>query len=67
MKKTRKKMIKCPICGKNVEFYENKSLPPNFPFCSQRCKLIDLGKWLNEEYVISEPIPEEYGQIDDEE
>lgn len=62
-----KKMIKCPICGKNIEFYEDKKLPPNFPFCSQRCKLIDLGKWLNEEYVISEPITEAYEQINDEE
>lgn len=54
------KTVKCPICGKDVEFYEKKKFPPNFPFCSQRCKLIDLGKWLNEEYKISEPIPEGY-------
>jgi endogenous inhibitor of DNA gyrase (YacG/DUF329 family) len=26
-------------------------------FCSQRCKLIDLGKWFGGEYVISEPLP----------
>jgi len=45
-----KKTVKCPICGKSVEFSEK--LPPSFPFCSKRCKLVDLGKWLNEEYTI---------------
>lgn len=54
------KTIKCPICGKDVKFHEKKKFPPNFPFCSQRCKLIDLGKWLNEEYKISQTIPEGY-------
>lgn len=29
------------------------------PFCSERCRLIDLGKWASEEYVISTPITEE--------
>jgi endogenous inhibitor of DNA gyrase (YacG/DUF329 family) len=27
------------------------------PFCSERCKLIDLGKWASEEYVITTPAP----------
>jgi endogenous inhibitor of DNA gyrase (YacG/DUF329 family) len=54
------KTIKCPICGKPVKFFEKRKFPPNFPFCSRRCKLIDLGKWLNEEYKITEPIPEGY-------
>ncbi len=60
------KKIKCPICGKDVEFIEGEKLPPNFPFCSRRCKLIDLGRWLNEEYAISEPLPEGYVLKDDE-
>ncbi len=38
----------CPTCGKKVEWTNN----PYRPFCSKRCKLIDLGKWLNEEYRI---------------
>ena len=59
------KVIRCPICGKDVIFYEKEKFPPNFPFCSQRCKLIDLGKWLNEEYRISEPL-EEHPPVDDE-
>jgi endogenous inhibitor of DNA gyrase (YacG/DUF329 family) len=29
------------------------------PFCSRRCKLIDLGKWLSEEHAISESLPPE--------
>jgi hypothetical protein len=30
------------------------------PFCSRRCKLIDLGKWLGEEHVVSEPLRPEH-------
>ena len=58
--------IKCPICDKDVKFYRNKKLPPGFPFCSQRCKLVDLGKWLGEEYSFSDPVPEGYVTADDE-
>ncbi|HET8548195.1 MAG TPA: DNA gyrase inhibitor YacG, partial [Bryobacteraceae bacterium] len=44
-------VMKCPICSKTVE------LPSEFaPFCSERCKLIDLGNWASERYVISTPI-----------
>ena len=44
--------MKCPICGKPVALED-----PHMPFCSERCKLIDLGNWASEKYVISEPIP----------
>lgn len=67
------KRIKCPICGNDVTFHEKveergrvSALPSNFPFCSRRCKLIDLGKWLDEEYKISEPLSEENVSVDDE-
>lgn len=40
--------VRCPHCGKQVEYEGN----PFRPFCSQRCRLIDLGKWINEEYRI---------------
>jgi len=40
-------MIKCPICKKEVEIGA-----PDFPFCSERCRLIDLGNWASEEYKI---------------
>lgn len=48
--------IKCPRCGKLVNWEGNKWKP----FCSERCKLIDLGAWAGEEYRIpEEPISEE--------
>lgn len=40
--------MKCPNCGKQVEWEEN----PFRPFCSERCKLVDLGKWVSEEYRV---------------
>lgn len=39
---------KCPICGDGTR--ESRS---TFPFCSGRCKLVDLGKWLGGQYVVS--------------
>ncbi len=40
----------CPICRKPVAPRgENRS----FPFCSDRCRLLDLGKWLGEEYRVA--------------
>jgi endogenous inhibitor of DNA gyrase (YacG/DUF329 family) len=47
-----KQILPCPICGKETAF----SAPPVGSFCSDRCKLIDLGKWLGEDYRISEPL-----------
>ena len=43
--------LKCPACKKPV-----KSGDPEFPFCSGRCRLIDLGKWASGAYVISSPV-----------
>jgi uncharacterized protein len=40
--------IKCPTCKKPI-----KSDGTDFPFCSQRCRLIDLGKWATGQYVVS--------------
>ena len=36
---------------------EVKPGDPEFPFCSERCRLIDLGNWASEKYVIPSPIP----------
>lgn len=41
---------RCVICGRAVE-YEGK-LPELFPFCSERCRMVDLGRWLREAYSI---------------
>jgi len=46
--------MKCPICKKEVRFGD-----PHMPFCGERCRLIDLGKWASGEYVISTPIDPE--------
>ena len=40
--------MNCPNCGKAVEWKDN----PARPFCSERCKLIDFGRWANEEYRV---------------
>jgi endogenous inhibitor of DNA gyrase (YacG/DUF329 family) len=45
----------CPRCKKPSHWTDN----PNRPFCSERCKLIDLGAWASEEYRVgSETKPE---------
>ena len=43
--------MKCPICGKEVQLHD-----PEMPFCSERCRLIDLGNWASEKYVIPAPL-----------
>lgn len=43
--------LRCPICKKSV-----KNTDPDFPFCSDRCRIIDLGKWASGGYVISSPV-----------
>jgi endogenous inhibitor of DNA gyrase (YacG/DUF329 family) len=40
--------VKCPICRKKLTWEEN----PYRPFCSERCKLIDLGQWATEKYRV---------------
>ena len=40
-------MMTCPICKKEVAPGH-----PDFPFCSERCRLIDLGNWAADKYVI---------------
>ncbi len=45
------KPVDCPTCKKRVE---PEAKP--FPFCSERCRLIDLGQWASDQYVISSPV-----------
>lgn len=40
--------MKCPTCDKEATWQDN----PYRPFCSERCKLVDLGKWVNDEYRV---------------
>ena len=44
--------VKCPTCRKKGDWFARAYAP----FCSRRCKLIDLGKWLGEEHTISDPL-----------
>ena len=50
--------IKCRTCGKRLT-YEKVGDLPYFPFCSKRCKLLDLGAWLDEERRIPDTGSEE--------
>ncbi|MGR3220343.1 MAG: DNA gyrase inhibitor YacG [Candidatus Anammoxibacter sp.] len=43
--------IKCPYCNKEI-VYKTISDISTFPFCSRKCKLIDLGLWFDEEHRI---------------
>lgn len=47
--------MKCPYCKKEIIESKIEDLSA-LPFCSKRCKLIDLGAWASEKYVISEEI-----------
>lgn len=44
------KGLRCPICDR--ELTGDHRDWPNFPFCSERCRKIDLGRWLSEQYRI---------------
>jgi endogenous inhibitor of DNA gyrase (YacG/DUF329 family) len=43
--------MNCPICKKEVDIKD-----PEAPFCSERCRLIDLGNWASGKYVVPSPI-----------
>ena len=42
----------CPICKKTTD----SATDADFPFCSERCRLMDLGAWAAEKYIVSDPI-----------
>jgi uncharacterized protein len=52
--------IKCPTCKQPV-----KSDAAEFPFCSKRCRLIDLGKWASGQYVVSSPLEDVSDEVND--
>jgi len=45
----------CPICKTPTD----SETSAEFPFCSERCRLLDLGAWSAEKYVVSDPIFDE--------
>jgi endogenous inhibitor of DNA gyrase (YacG/DUF329 family) len=44
-------MPKCPVCDAAVDLAKT----PTVPFCSDRCRLVDLGRWLDERHAV--PVP----------
>jgi endogenous inhibitor of DNA gyrase (YacG/DUF329 family) len=48
---TAPKALFCPTCRKVV-----LATDEDFPFCSDRCRILDLGKWASGDYKISSPI-----------
>ncbi|HPS54750.1 MAG TPA: DNA gyrase inhibitor YacG [Sedimentisphaerales bacterium] len=58
--------FQCPICKKLIQpaTGNDKESHRYFPFCSERCKLIDLGAWFDGEYKLE--IQDKVSQIDDE-
>jgi len=51
MARKRAPNLRCPTCKKPVSRKDSE-----FPFCSERCRLTDLGKWASGAYVISSPV-----------
>jgi len=50
---------RCPICKAPTD----SKVHADFPFCSERCRMRDLGNWATEKYVVSEPV---FSEDDDE-
>ena len=45
--------VKCPNCEKKFNYYSSEFRP----FCSERCKMIDLGHWFEENYAVASDTP----------
>lgn len=60
MPRKRSLKLRCPICKKAV-----KSADAEFPFCSERCRTIDLGRWASGAYVVSSPLKDSDESIAD--
>lgn len=45
----------CPICCKPTD----SEADADFPFCTERCRLLDLSNWATEKYVVSQPVFDE--------
>jgi endogenous inhibitor of DNA gyrase (YacG/DUF329 family) len=44
--------MKCPICKRDVDDKQRDAKGSPYPFCTERCKLIDLGRWLSDAYQV---------------
>lgn len=60
MTRSRTKTVPCPACGKKVVWSEQSKWRP---FCSERCRTMDLGDWLTEKHrVPGEPAPPDHSE-----
>lgn len=58
------KQVSCPTCKKPVEWVVTQTFRP---FCSERCRMIDLGQWADDKYAVpceEEPLTSEQQQRD---
>jgi endogenous inhibitor of DNA gyrase (YacG/DUF329 family) len=53
MSDKKPRLVACPNCQKYTAFSPENTFRP---FCSERCKMIDLGSWANEQYTIATPV-----------
>ncbi len=60
MPRKRTLKLRCPICKNPV-----KNTDPEFPFCSERCRTVDLRKWASGAYVVSSPVSDTSDAIDE--
>jgi uncharacterized protein len=54
-------VLRCPFCGRSFESTESVSLP----FCSPRCRSVDLNRWLSEDYGLPEDRLDEDEEADE--
>lgn len=54
------RVVVCPQCGSEAAWEGN----PHRPFCSERCRMVDLGAWLDEKYAIPGPLADESAEED---
>lgn len=64
VRKPKVRSRKCPSCGTSFSFAEIAG-HPTYPFCSDRCRTIDLGAWLSEDYKVVESLGHDMEQIQD--
>ena len=60
MPRKRSVRVRCPICKNPV-----KNTNPDFPFCSERCRTVDLGKWASGGYVVTAPVSDISDEADE--
>jgi endogenous inhibitor of DNA gyrase (YacG/DUF329 family) len=55
------KLVSCPQCGAATPYRSDNAFRP---FCSERCKLVDLGAWANEDYRVEVKAPDQSTEND---